>query len=164
MSHSRVFQFERFKKSDFDENDIEVLNENTLEESQFPPIVEYWRDCDDIEDIKEDFKYFVAYGLPEGMFEMNEEEMSLTYIKRPDDYIKKYIDTIKTEANKLSFEDGNLSTWRLQKTIENFGNMYMVYSSEVDYPRYVKDWILEIAECEKIGAKFYLGGVLSYRY
>ena len=128
MAHSRVFQFERFKKSDFDEN------------------------------------YFVAYGLPEGMFEVNEEEMSLTYIKRPDDYIKKYIDTIKTEANKLSFEDGNLSTWRLQKTIENFGNMYMVYSSEVDYARYVNDWIFEIAECEKIGTKFYLGGVLSYRY
>ena len=110
MAHSRVFQFERFKKSDFDENDIEVLNEHTLEESQFPSIVNYWRDCDDIEDIKEDFKYFVAYGLPEGMFEVDEEEMSLTYIKRPDDYIKKYIDTIKTEANKLSFEDGNLST------------------------------------------------------
>ena len=42
--------------------------------------------------------------------------------------------------------------------------MYMVYSSEVDYARYVNDWIFEIAECEKIGAKFYLGGVLSYRY
>ena len=98
------------------------------------------------------------------MFEVNEEEMSLTYIKRPDDYIKKYIDTIKTEANKLSFEDGKISTWVLQKTIENFGNMYMVYSSEVDYARYVKDWIFEVAECEKIGTKFYLGGVLSYRY
>ena len=164
MAHSRVFQFERFKKSDFDENDIEVLNEHTLEESQFPSIVNYWRDCDDIEDIKEDFKYLVAYGLPEGMFEVNEEEMSLTYIKRPDDYIKKYIDTIKTEANKLSFEDGKISTWVLRKTIENFGNMYMVYSSEIDYAIYVKDWIFEVAECEKIGTKFYLGGVLSYRY
>ena len=59
MAHSRVFQFERFKRSEFDENDIELLNENTLEESQFPTIVYYWRDCDDIEDIKEDFKHYV---------------------------------------------------------------------------------------------------------
>lgn len=164
MAHSRVFQFERFKRTEFDEYNIELLNENSLEESQFPPIVEYWSDCDNIEDIKEDFKDFVAYGLPEGMFEVNDEEMSITYIKRPDDYIKNYIDAIKTEANKLSFEDGKISTWKLQKTIENFGNMYMVYSSEVYYAMYVNDWIFELAECEKIGAKFYLGGVLSYKY
>ena len=43
MAHSRVFQFERFKKSEFDEYDIELLNENTLEESQFPPIVNYYK-------------------------------------------------------------------------------------------------------------------------
>lgn len=138
MAHSRVFQFERFKKSDFDENDIE--------------------------DIKEDFKHLVTYGLPNGMFDVNYEEMSLTYMNYPNDYIKRYIDTIKAEANKLSFEEGKINTWKLLKTIENFGNMYMVYSSEVDYARYVNDWIFEVAECEKIGTKFYLGGVLSYRY
>lgn len=164
MAHSRVFQFEKFKKSDFDENDIELLNENTLEESQFPPVVGYWRDCDDIEDIKEDFKHLVTYGLPEGMFEVNYEEMSLTYIKHPNNYIKRYIDAIKTEANNLSFEEGKISTWKLLKTIENFESMYMVYSSDVNCARFIKDWIFEIAECEKIGTKFYLGGMLNYQY
>lgn len=164
MAHSRVFQFEKIKKSEFDDNDIELLNENTLEESQFPSAVNYWRDCDDIEDIKEDFKHFVAYGLPEGMFEVNEEEMSLTYMNYPNDYIKRYIDTIKAEANKLSFEEGKINTWKLLKTIKKFESVYMIYSSEVGYARYVKDWIFEVAECEKIGTKFYLGGVLSYRY
>lgn len=164
MAHSRVFQFERFKKSDFDENDIEVLNEKTLEESQFPSAVNYWRDCDDIEDIKEDFKHLVTYGLPNGMFEVNYEEMSLTYMNYPNDYIKRYIDTIKAEANKLSFEEGKINTWKLLKTIKKFESVYMIYSSEVGYARYVKDWIFEVAECEKIGTKFYLGGVLSYRF
>ena len=63
MAHSRVFQFEKIKKSEFDDNDIELLNENTLEESQFPFAVDYWRDYDDIEDIKEDFKHLVTYVL-----------------------------------------------------------------------------------------------------
>ncbi len=164
MAHSRVFQFERFKKSDFDENDIELLNENTLEESQFPSAVDYWRDYDDIEDIKEDFKHLVIYGLPNGMFDVNYEEMSLTYMNYPNDYIKRYIDAIKAEANKLSFEEGKINTWKLLKMIENFESVYMIYSSETDYARYVKDWIFEVAECEKIGTKFYLGGVLSYKY
>ena len=164
MAHSRVFQFEKIKKSEFDDNDIELLNENTLEESQFPFAVDYWREYDDIEDIKEDFKHLVTYVLPEGMFDVNYEEMSLTYIKRPNNYIKRYIDAIKAEANKLSFEEGKINTWKLLKTIEKFESVYMIYSSDIGCAMFLKDWILELAECEKIGTKFYLGGVLSYKY
>ena len=37
MSHSRVFQLETFKKSEYDKHDVEELNEFSLEQNQFPP-------------------------------------------------------------------------------------------------------------------------------
>ena len=38
--------------------------------------------------------------LPNGMFDVNEEEMSLTYVKRPDNAIQEYFDKIKEKADK----------------------------------------------------------------
>ena len=163
MAHSRILQFEICKQSEYDKYDIEVLNEYTLSENQLPDFVDYTSETYLLE---KDFERFVA-SLPEGVFDMNKEEMSLTYIKRPDDYIKNYFDTIKAEANKLSVDDFyncKCSTWKLEKVLKNFENHYMIYSSAFDYAMYLKNWIIQIVQCEKIGTKFYLGGVLDYHY
>ena len=164
MSHSRVFQIETFKKSEYDEHGIEELNEFSLEQNQFPQpnYIDYWQNSENVAD---DFNWLVQSGLPDGMFEVNKEEQSLTYVKRPDEYIQKYIDKIKAETDKLSLESfysNNFSTWYLKRILLNNSNEFMVYSAEIGCLIYIKDWILGIAKICEIGKKFYLGGVLDY--
>ena len=166
MSHSRVFQLETFKKSEYDKHDVEELNEFSLEQNQFPypNYVDYWENSENVAD---DFDWLVKSGLPDGMFEVNKAEQSLTYVKRPDEYIQKYIDKIKAEADMLSLEgfyDNAFSTWYLKHILLNNDNEFMVYSAEDGYPIYIKDWIIDVAKTCEIGKKFYLGGVLDYHY
>lgn len=54
-------------------------------------MIDWWSDA---EDIKGSFSKLVS-GLPNGMFVVNEDEMSLTYVMRPDNYIQEYLDKIK---------------------------------------------------------------------
>ena len=166
MSHSRVFQLETFKKSEYDKHDVEELNEFSLEQNQFPypNYIDYWENSENVAD---DFDWLVKSGLPDGMFEVNKAEQSLTYVKRPDEYIQKYIDKIKAEVDKLSLEgfySNDFSTWYLEHILLNNDNEFMIYSAEDGYPIYIKDWIIGIAKACEIGEKFYLGGVLSYHY
>ena len=166
MSHSRVFQLETFKKSEYDEHDIEELNESKLEHNQFPHpnYVDYWQNSENVAD---DFIWLVQSGLPKGMFEVNKEEQSITYVKRPDEYIQNYIDNIKAEVKYLSLEkfyNEYFSTWYLKRILLNNNNEFMVYSDENGYPIYIKDWIIGVAKTCEIGEKFYLGGVLDYHY
>ena len=166
MSHSRVFQLETFKKSEYDEHDVEELDESSLEQNQFPHpnYVDYWSNSENVAD---DFDWLVKSGLPDGMFEVNKAEQSLTYVKRPDEYIQKYIDKIKAEVDMLSLESfysNDFSTWHLEHILLNNDNEFMIYSSENGYPIYIKDWIIGVAKTCEIGKKFYLGGVLSYHY
>ena len=166
MSHSRVFQLETFKKSEYDKHDIEELNEFSLEQNQFPHpnYVDYWQNSENVAD---DFDWLVKSGLPDGMFEVNKAEQSLTYVKRPDEYIQKYIDKIKAEVDMLSLESfysNDFSTWYLEHILLNNDNEFMIYSSENGYPIYIKDWIIGVAKTCEIGKKFYLGGVLNYHY
>ena len=166
MSHSRVFQFEKVSKEEFEGNDIKVLTEDILDKCDFPNPnwIDYWKDSDD--NPKEDFKWLVGC-LPKGMFEVNEEELSLTYIQKPVDYIQKFVDTIKEEANKLSvdsFFKTIFCTWKLEKVLRNNDNDFMVYNYDYGYPMYCKDWIIYIARNCEIGEKFYMGGVLDYHF
>ena len=166
MSHSRVFQLETFKKSEYDEHDVEELNEFSLELNQFPHpnYIDYWRNSENVVD---DFDWLVKSGLPDGMFEVNKAERSLTYVKLPDEYIQKYIDKIKAEVDMLSLESfysNDFSTWYLERILLNNDNEFMIYSSENGYPIYIKDWIIGVAKTCEIGKKFYLGGVLIYHY
>ena len=166
MSHSRVFQLETFQKSEYDKHDVEELNEFSLEHNQFPHpnYVDYWRNSENAAD---DFDWLVKSGLPDGMFEVNKAEQSLTYVKRPDEYIQKYIDKIKAEVDMLSLESfysNDFSTWYLEHILLNNDNEFMIYSSENGYPIYIKDWIIGVAKTCEIGKKFYLGGVLNYHY
>ena len=166
MSHSRVFQLETFQKSEYDKHDVEELNEFSLEQNQFPNpnYIDYWENSENVAD---DFDWLVKSGLPDGMFEVNKAEQSLTYVKRPDEYIQKYIDKIKAEVDMLSLESfysNDFSTWYLKRILLNNDNEFMIYSSEDGYPIYIKDWIIGVAKTCEIGKKFYLGGVLSYHY
>ena len=164
MSHSRVFQLETFKKSEYGEHDIEELNEFSLEQNQFPQpnYIDYWQNSENVAD---DFNWLVQSGLPKGMFEVNKEEQSITYVKRPDEYIQNYIDNIKAETDKLSLEsfyNNNFSTWYLKRILLNNSSEFMVYSAEDGCPIYINDWIIGVAKTCEIGKKFYLGGVLDY--
>lgn len=166
MAHSRVFQFENVNKAAFEDNDIEVLTECMLDKCNFPDPnwIDYWRDSNDSPE--EDFKWFVGC-LPNGMFEVNEEELSLTYIKKPTDYIQNLVDTIQEEANKLSVEGfftDELSTWKLKGILHNNNNDFMVYNYDDGYPIYCSKWIMNVARNCEIGEKFYLGGVLDYHF
>lgn len=166
MAHSRVFQFERVNKSEFEDYNIEVLTDCMLDKSNFPDPnwIDYWKDSNDSPE--EDFKWFVG-SLPNGMFEVNEEELSLTYIQKPTDYIQKFVDTIKEEANKLSvdgFFSDKFSTWKLEKVLRNNESDFMVYKYDDGYPIYCSDWIMYVARNCEIGDKFYLGGVLDYHF
>ena len=166
MAHSRVFQFENVNKTAFEDNDIEVLTECMLDKCNFPDPnwIDYWRDSNDSPE--EDFKWFVGF-LPKGMFEVNEEELSLTYIKKPTDYIQSLVDTIQEEANKLSVEGffaDELSTWKLKSILHNNNNDFMVYNYDDGYPIYCSEWIMYVARNFEVGEKFYLGGVLDYHF
>ena len=166
MAHSRVFQFENVNKTAFEDNDIEVLTECMLDKCNFPDPnwIDYWRDSNDSPE--EDFKWFVGC-LPKGMFEVNEEELSLTYIKKPTDYIQSLVDTIQEEANKLSVEGffaDELSTWKLKSILHNNNNDFMVYNYDDGYPIYCSEWIMYVARNFEVGEKFYLGGVLDYHF
>lgn len=166
MAHSRVFQFENVSKAEFKDNDIEVLTECMLDKCSFPNPnwIDYWQDSNDSPE--EDFKWFVDC-LPKGMFEVNEEELSLTYIHKPTDYIQKFIDTIQEEANKLSvdgFFNDKFITWKLENVLGNNENDFMIYNSDNGYADYCNDWIIGVARNCEIGEKFYLGGVLDYYY
>ena len=166
MAHSRVFQFENVNKTAFEDNDIEVLTECMLDKCNFPDPnwIDYWRDSNDSPE--EDFKWFVGC-LPKGMFEVNEEELSLTYIKKPTDYIQNLVDTIQEEANKLSVEGffaDEFNTWKLKSILHNNNNDFMVYNYDDGYPIYCSEWIMNVARNYEIGEKFYLGGVLDYHF
>lgn len=166
MAHSRVFQFERVNKSEFEDYNIEALTDCMLDKSNFPDPnwVNYWKDSNDSPE--EDFKWFVG-SLPNGMFEANEEELSLIYIQKPTDYIQKFVDTIKEEANKFSvdgFFSGLFSTWDLEKVLRNNKNDFMVYNYDDGYIVYCIDWIMGVARNCEMGDKFYLGGVLDYKF
>lgn len=166
MSHSRVIQLELHKRSEFEDNNIEVLTEDILDKENFPDPnwVDYW--CDSEDEPENDFKWFVGQ-LPEGMFEVNNEEMSLTYVQKPTEYIQKFVDAIKAEADKLSVEgffNDKFSTWNLEKILRNNDNDFMVYEDETDYPIYCNDWIMSVARHGEIGTKFYMGGVLDYHF
>ena len=166
MAHSRVFQFESVNKAAFEDNDIGVLTECMLDKCNFPDPnwIDYWRDSND--STEEDFKWFVGC-LPKGMFEVNEEELSLTYIKKPTDYIQNLIDTIQEEANKLSVEGffaDKFNTWKLKSILHNNNNDFMVYNYDDGYPIYCSEWIMNVARDFEIGEKFYLGGVLDYHF
>ena len=166
MAHSRVFQFENVNKAAFEDNDIEVLTECMLDKCNFPDPnwIDYWQDSNDSPE--EDFKWFVGC-LPKGMFEVNEEELSLTYIKKPTDYIQSLVDTIQEEANKLSVEGffaDELSTWKLKSILHNNNNDFMVYNYDDGYPIYCSEWIMYVARNFEVGEKFYLGGVLDYHF
>lgn len=166
MAHSRVFQFESVNKAAFEDNDIEVLTECMLDKCNFPDpnLIDYWRDSNDSPE--EDFKWFVGC-LPKGMFEVNEKELSLTYIKKPTDYIQNLVDTIQEEANKLSVEGffaDEFSTWKLKRILHNNNNDFMVYNYDDGYPIYCSEWIMDVARNFEIGEKFYLGGVLDYHF
>ena len=129
-----------------------------------PNWIDYWRDSNDSPE--EDFKWFVGC-LPKGMFEVNEEELSLTYIKKPTDYIQSLVDTIQEEANKLSVEGffaDELSTWKLKSILHNNNNDFMVYNYDDGYPIYCSEWIMYVARNFEVGEKFYLGGVLDYHF
>ena len=166
MAHSRVFQFENVNKEAFEDYDIEVLTECMLDKCNFPDpnLIDYWRDSNDSPE--EDFKWFVGC-LPKGMFEVNEEELSLTYIKKPTDYIQSLVDTIQEEANKLSVEGffaDEFNTWKLKSILHNNNNDFMVYNYDDGYPIYCSEWIMNVARNREIGEKFYLGGVLDYHF
>ena len=166
MAHSRVFQFENVNKTAFEDNDIEVLTECMLDKCNFPDPnwIDYWRDSNDSPE--EDFKWFVGF-LPNGMFEVNEEELSLTYIKKPTDYIQNLVDTIQEEANKLSVEGffaDEFSTLKMKRILNNNNNDFMVYNYDDGYPIYCSEWIMNVARNYEIGEKFYLGGVLDYHF
>ena len=166
MAHSRVFQFERVNKEEFEDNNIEFLTDCMLDKSNFPDPnwIDYWKDSNDSPE--EDFKWFVG-SLPNGMFEVNEEELSLTYVQKPTDYVQKFVDTIKEEANKLSvdgFFSGLFSTWNLKKVLRKNKNDFMVYNYGNGYPIYCIDWIMGVARNGEIGDKFYMGGVLDYHF
>ena len=166
MSHSRVFQLEFFKTSEYDEHDSEELNEFSLEQNQFPHpnYVDYWQNSENVAD---DFNWLVQSGLPKGMFEVNKEEQSITYVKRPDEYIQNYIDKIKAEVKYLSldrFYNEYFSTWYLKRILLNNSSEFMIYSSEDGCLIYIKDWIIGVAKTCEIGEKFYLGDVLDYHY
>ena len=166
MAHSRVFQFESVNKEAFEDNDIEVLTECMLDKCNFPDPnwIDYWRDSNNSPE--EDFKWFVGC-LPKGMFEVNEEELSLTYIKKPTDYIQNLVDTIQEEANKLSVEGffaDEFNTWKLKSILHNNNNDFMVYNYDDGYPIYCSEWIMNVARNYEIGEKFYLGGVLDYHF
>ena len=101
------------------------------------------------------------------MFEVNEEELSLTYIKKPTDYIQNLVNAIQEEANKLSVEGffaDELSTWKLKSILHNNNNDFMVYNYDDGYPIYCSEWIMNVARNYEIGEKFYLGGVLDYHF
>ena len=166
MAHSRVFQFESVNKAAFEDNDIGVLTECMLDKCNFPDPnwIDYWRDSNDSPE--EDFKWFVGC-LPKGMFEVNEEELSLTYIKKPTDYIQNLVNTIQEEANKLSVEGffaDKFNTWKLKSILHNNNNDFMVYNYDDGYPIYCSEWIMNVARDFEIGEKFYLGGVLDYHF
>ena len=166
MAHSRVFQFESVNKAAFEDNDIGVLTECMLDKCNFPDQnwIDYWRDSNDSPE--EDFKWFVGC-LPKGMFEVNEEELSLTYIKKPTDYIQNLVDTIQEEANKLSVEGffaDEFNTWKLKSILHNNNNDFMVYNYDDGYPIYCSEWIMYVARNFEVGEKFYLGGVLDYHF
>ena len=166
MAHSRVFQFESVNKAAFEDNDIGVLTECMLDKCNFPDPnwIDYWRDSND--STEEDFKWFVGC-LPKGMFEVNEEELSLTYIKKPTDYIQNLVNTIQEEANKLSVEGffaDKFNTWKLKSILHNNNNDFMVYNYDDGYPIYCSEWIMNVARDFEIGEKFYLGGVLDYHF
>ena len=166
MAHSRVFQSESVNKEAFEDNDIGVLTECMLDKCNFPDPnwIDYWRDSND--NPEEDFKWFVGC-LPKGMFEVNEEELSLTYIKKPTDYIQSLVYTIQEESNNLSVEvffADNFSIFKFKRILHNNNNDFMVYNYDDGYPIYCSEWIMNVARNREIGEKFYLGGVLDYHF
>jgi len=166
MSHSRVFQLEKIKKSQYEEEGVSVLTEDMVEHNNFPNPnwVDYWKDSEDAP--LEDFKWFIT-ALPEGVFEVNLDELSITLLKRPESYVSEFFDKIREESEKLNLSDfveNKCSTWKLGKLLRNNDCEFLVYQEENSYPRYLHDWLLDLAQGGEIGETYYLGGVLDYHY
>ena len=161
---AKVFQLEPVKKDEYKDSGYRLLNSYIFDDKIVfpdPTMIDWWCDA---EDIKGSFSNLVS-DLPDGMFEVNGEEMSLTYVKRPDNYIQEYLDKIKEKANELTIE--NLYPYKVSlvdmETLIKQGDCNdMVYSCNEGYPYFFKDWIIGVAMFDEIGTKYYLGGVLDY--
>lgn len=91
---AKVFQLEPVKKDEYKDSGYRLLNSFSFDDKMVfpdPTMINWWSDA---EDIKGSFSKLVS-DLPDGMFEVNGEEMSLTYVMRPDNYIQEYLDKIK---------------------------------------------------------------------
>lgn len=161
---AKIFQLEPVKKEEYKDSGYSLLNSFSFDNKMVfpdPTMIDWWSDA---EDIKGSFSKLVS-DLPDGMFVVNEEEMSLTYVRRPDNYIQEYLDKIKEKANELTIE--NLYTYKVSlfdmETLIKQGDCNdMIYSYNEGYPNFFKDWIICVAMCDEIGTKYYLGGVLDY--
>ena len=161
---AKIFQLEPVKKEEYKDSGYSLLNSFSFDNKMVfpdPTMIDWWSDA---EDIKGSFSKLVS-DLPDGMFVVNEEEMSLTYVRRPDNYIQEYLDKIKEKANELTIE--NLYTYKVSlfdmETLIKQGDCNdMIYSYNDGYPYFFKDWIIGVAMCDEIGTKYYLGGVLDY--
>lgn len=161
---AKVFQLECVKESDYKTFGYDVLDEDAItDKGQFPDpgMVEWWINSNDR---KEDFDILVSI-LPDGMFDANYDEMSLTYVKRPDDFIQAYFDKIKEAASELTLDNlysYNVSMINIKALVEKNYNECMTYCCDDSYPIYFNNWILGVACNGVIGDKFYLGGVIDY--
>lgn len=160
---ANIFQLEPVKKDDYKDRGYRLLNSFTFDEKMvFPdPTMIDW--CVNVEDIKGSFSKLVS-DLPNGMFEVNEEEMSLTYVKRPDNYIQEYFDKIKEKASRLTLDNfycNNVFLFELEMLIKQGCYNNMIYNRANGY-FFLKDWILFVASIDEIGKKYYLGGVIEY--
>ena len=160
---SKIFQLETLRKDEYGDSGYKVLSSSTINDKSFfpdPSMIDWYNDSDDI---KESFSKLVS-DLPDGMFYINENEMSLTYAMRPDNAIQEYLDNIREKANELTLE--NLYSYKvslldLEALITQGGCDDMFYSCNENNPYYFKHWIIDVAMFEEIGTKYYLGGVID---
>lgn len=163
---AKIFQLEPVKKDEYKDSGYRLLNSFSFDDRMVfpdPTMIDWWSDT---EDIKGSFSKLVS-DLPNGMFVVNEDEMSLTYVMRPDNYIQEYLDKIKEKANDLTIE--NLYSYKvslldMETLIKQGCCDDMCYSCNDGYPYYFNHWIIEVAKLDEIGTKYYLGGVLDYHY
>ena len=109
-------------------------------------MIDWYNDSDDI---KESFSKLVS-DLPDGMFYINENEMSLTYVMRPDNAIQEYLDKLELLLVPKDPNDSHNCILEIRGAAGGdegnifAGDLFRMYSKYCES----KGWRVEIIEME----------------
>lgn len=148
--HSRLFQIEN--GTDY----VKPLPD--LDARDIHPDCDWYRESKDFE---EDDLASLMRCLPKGCFQL--DGRVLTLVKKPTEYLEKYLDEVKLAFNLLTPKDlGSVKYHKAIRKARNNDIMYRVYSENFNCSVPLIEWLMEEVMPSTLGQTFTIGSIIDY--